>query len=268
MDHFHLIEARQLASELGISPLYIVSNTDAFCTLSDVQRRFIYNPSNENVIAFTAPVADVMFKGYLRYEWQGRGCCVVFRRSPLEMSKAESLGVLLHEIGHYVDSFDNPSRDDLDTDRAVKAFWEPKTNGNEHHSPRWLQASVHLWWRACSMGYKIPLENVVNLEQYGFNRSHLLPLMSEARQREGESIESILRSCEQPTPKRATNRSTPKRPRSSIVFLHGRLVQTTGSKTMIDGKAVSETEFQTFLKSKRKTRDAKWPVVPQLQIQF
>lgn len=183
---------KQLLAALGIDPVYVVTTTDAFRQLGELEHNFVFGHT-ESTLAFTAPVADLMFsKGYLKYEWRGRGFCCVFRRSPLTLGSTATLGVMVHEAGHYVADCNRPERDDPDFDRAGKVFWASLRTDAEMHNHRWLRATVHLWHRACRLGYEIPFSNVLKLEQYGYSRQDFAPLLDEVSQREGESIESIL----------------------------------------------------------------------------
>jgi hypothetical protein len=217
----HTLAGKRLLAQLGIEPVYVVSSTDNFRRLSEAEHQLVFGDSG--TIAFTSAAADLLFKSsYLRYDWQGRGCCIVFCQSPLFFTETETLGLMLHEAGHYVADYDRPERDDTDHGRALKAFWGSMQQSGEHHDAQWLRATIHLWHRACKLGYEIPLSNVVNLEQYGFERKHLLPLLDEAERREGEEIESILASGSQPTSapvvSQAANRGLADTPRSVSIM--------------------------------------------------
>lgn len=194
-------EGKQLLAELGISPVYVVSLTDS-SYLSDSERRYLLSCRNDDhtcgvTRAFTSPICDLLFKnGALRYDWEGRGFCCVFVEPPEFLGATETLGTMIHEAGHYLAFCDDPSRDDLDFGRAVKASWQSMKSAAEHHDRQWLRATVHLWHRATTvLGHEIPLDKTLDLEQYGFSAKDLLPLLDEASRREGEDIEAILRGA-------------------------------------------------------------------------
>ncbi|MEX2310636.1 MAG: hypothetical protein WD738_23920 [Pirellulales bacterium] len=217
MSHPYIYEGKQLLAALGIDPVYIIEPTDAFCQLSNVEHRYVWSGVGaECSIAFTSPVLDLLLSNCLRYEWQGRGCCIALCRSVLQMTASQTLGVLLHEAGHHVAAYDRPERDDDDKERALKTAWASMGKDGEAHNTQWLRATVNLWHRACKMGYEIPLDDVVTLEQYGFDRSHLLPLLDEAEQREGEPIETILGSSSTAP---ASTTSTAKRRRRQFPYV-------------------------------------------------
>ena len=213
MHHHSINEGKRLLAALDIDPLYLVDCGDVFRQFNAFEHKYLYDNGGRDIIAFYWPVLDALLSlNCLRYEWKGRGCCIVLRRSAMQATTAEVLGTLLHEAGHHVAACDRPERDDPDVSRAIKTSRENPLPESEHHNRRWLSATVHLWHRATAvLKYEIPLANVLNLEQYGYAREDLAPLLDEASQREGEPIESILRSSatakSSATPDVAANRA-------------------------------------------------------------
>jgi hypothetical protein len=256
----NVYEGKQLLNALGIDPVYVVSIDNSLCRLNDAESRLVYG-GDENILAFTCPVADLMFRKSLRYEWGGRGFCMVFRKPPVLLTAPQVLGTMIHEAGHWVADCNQPCRDDPDAGRAVETFWKTLRNESQHHDARWKRATIHLWHRACKVGCEIPLSDVLNLEQYGVSRSSLSTMLAEAERCEGQPIESILASRPTAEPQR-------KKRRSHVQFIAGRIVQTVGGRTTIDGVPVNEKAFQTFLHSDDKTRSALWPMVTRLELQY
>jgi hypothetical protein len=212
-----LAEAREMGQSLIDRPLYVVTPHSDY--LSDMERRLIFT-NCENTLAFTSPVADVLFReGALRYEWSGRGCCVAFRNSPVIFSPARLNGILVHEIGHWVACCNEPCRDNADTVQAAVQFFMTMKTEAEYHDHRWLRATVHLWHRACRMGYEIPFNDVLNLEQYGYNLHNLAPLLDEASARETEPLERILGSTTRQSKAKQRRRS-----RTQAIMLSGQCV--------------------------------------------
>lgn len=175
-------------------PVYAIDPGDLSSQLSDAEHRFVFSPGNSSTIAMTSPVADLMFAASLKYQWRGRGCCVVFRRSPLGMADRECLGVVIHEAAHWLAAADDPARDGTNHKQALASAWGSLKSQEEHHDKKWLRSLVHLWSRASVAGYKVTIANCLNLEQYRFKPSDLTPLLNEAESRRGESVEKILAS--------------------------------------------------------------------------
>ncbi|MGD9632732.1 MAG: hypothetical protein AB7G28_25120 [Pirellulales bacterium] len=197
--HHSIDEAKRLLNSLGITPIYFVTSDGAISRqLSDAQWRLGFGDGTEGMLAWTAPIADLLYQSCLRYEWAGRGCCIVLRRHPINFTTTELLGLAIHEAGHFIAWCDRPDRDDSDSERALKTFWANAQTKSQHHDRRWLRATTHLWHRACRMGHEIPFTNVLTLEQYGYGRADLTPLLSEASRRESEPIEAILRGDSAP----------------------------------------------------------------------
>jgi hypothetical protein len=239
-----LRNAHSLATGLGIRRLYLVTPGSSEY-LSEAEYRFMH-ANKEGCLAFTSPVCDLLFKNALRYQWSGRGCCVVFVRSPMLMAETQTLGMLIHELGHYVADCHKPCRDDNDHDRALKQSWSIMETEEQQHDRKWLRATVHLFHRACLMGYEIPFSNVVNLEQYGYSRSDIGPLLSEASAREREPIEQLVSSMRQKIRKTTARQ---RMPRAKPVMIGGQMVlqHSNGSiETLpgLDGKGGGQT-FKT-----------------------
>lgn len=227
-------EGKQVLAELGIDPVYTITMTDSLIAPTAAEQRYAFGESRENTVAFTSPTCDLMFsKNLLHYEWRGRGFCCVFCQPPEHMSRSRTLGVMIHEAAHWLDNFDRPERSEKDAGKALKQSWQNVRRESEHHNPRWLRALVHLWSRANAAGYEIPLSDTVNLGQYGFKPSDLLPLLKEAESRSGESIEAILAEKRKPvdqvdqfrTPSRAANESN--RPAATRPVGRRRIIQMT-----------------------------------------
>lgn len=270
-----LQDASRIAAVLNLPCLYIVHAADPLRMLSEQEHKVVAGTVDDGTIAFTSAVQDLAFKdGYLRYEWRGRGPCVVFRHAPIGMTKAEVNGILVHEVGHWIADSNQPWRDDTNSARAVETFWKTldKRNG---HGRRWLRATIHAWSRINAAGIEVPLQNtILSFEQYRYSREDLSPLLAEASSRRSEPIEKILDS---PYPgsqknsannRKSTRNNNPRRRRSSVQFTNGCIVRTTAGKTKIDGKAVSENEYRQFLRGEREGRGLSVPLVQQLQPQF
>lgn len=187
-------DCQAVAEVLGVDPLYVVSLTGGMIPLSELERNYLLLNKRSGCIAFTAPANDLAFKSHLQYEWRGRGCCITFCESPLNMTREQRIGVAIHEIAHYFDAFDNPARDDTDHGRALKASWANMKPESEQHSRRWLRSLVHAHHRVEQAGIACDFAKVVTLQQYGFTLRDCLPFVVEAEAREGEPIEAILRS--------------------------------------------------------------------------
>ncbi len=256
MNHYAINAGKELLAALGIDPVYVIDVADPFRSYTSAEWQFVYDDGDGCGIAFTAPTLDALLHQTLQYEWKGRGFCVVLQASVYSMSEAETLGVLLHEAAHYVAAYDHPERDAPDIARAAKAGWHSTQTEREAHDKQWLRATIHLWHRACRMGCEISLSDVVNLEQYGFSRRDLGPVLDEASSREGEDIETILAS-------RLPSTSAPRRkrrgPRRWSAMIAGRHVVTAGGRTTIDGREVSERAFRNFLRCGRRERDVLFP---------
>lgn len=254
-------EATEMLRKIGFQkPVYIVDVHDSSglgSNLTAAEHRYLFDPDFKYCTSFTSPIADVKFRSHLKYEWQGRGFCqVVMRYIP-----DSYLGVCLHECAHYVASYNHPERDDPDEARAI-ATARGKTS-DEWHDRQWLEAAVHLWWRACSAGYNVGFGSVVNLAQYGYERRDFAALLAEAQHRGREPIEDILRSrlVVAALPPRAVHREhrpagspapwTAKRQRAWGAIIRGCYCRTENGVTTIDGRAVSESEFQEFLRRDR-----------------
>lgn len=197
MSDFRLSAARELLAELGFEPVYLIDIVDGCgAAFTEPERQFIFSPSHDDGIACTSPVCDLMFKsGRLKYEYQGRGLCIVFRKSVLQQSLAEVLGATIHEAGHHAAAYDNPSRDDDDHVRAVQTFWTSGMCGADGgHNSRWVRATVHLWWRALCAGRSVKISDVMRTEMYGMPHEKELSdsLLPECSQRDNEDVESIL----------------------------------------------------------------------------
>jgi hypothetical protein len=192
-DNLALAEGHEMLAALGVRPAYIVTMDSTRTPFSDAEWRFV--TEQHGARGFTSPVADVILKNALRYDWQGRGCCIVLRVSPQGLSRAERLGLILHEAAHYVDDCDRPERDDVDHGRAVQTFWNGMgQRSRDPHGDRWLRALVHLWVRADAMGFPLGLGDTMDPVHHPCKPEQLLPLLAEADDRRGESIESILAS--------------------------------------------------------------------------
>ncbi|MCA9233344.1 MAG: hypothetical protein KDA57_22055 [Planctomycetales bacterium] len=259
----HQYQIKQLAATLGIAPCYIVDAGDVFGQLSGPERQLISLQQKQKIVAFTAAAADLLFKNSLQYQWQGRGCCIVFCRGLLQLSEAEALGAAIHEMGHYLAACDNSARNDTNHARAIQNGWATMRPESQHHDQRWLRATTHLWWRAGEAGHEIPFANVVNLNQYGFTASDLQPLLLEAGQRNHEPVEQILRQPaadsvpvnfpEQSTSGKITGSvdSDTGESSGSYMLIHGRVIHTHSDQTSIDGTPVSEAEFRRFSRTGR-----------------
>ena len=255
-------EATALLNHLGVAPAYIVDRTDQFRRLSDAENRLI-NFFGSDAKAFTFTVADVMFnKHYLRYDWCGRGCCIVLCTSPMLMTEPEAMGLILHEAAHWINAFDEPARDDPDMSRAVKTFWNSmkRQSHDEQHGERWRSAAMHMWHRSCKLGYEIPLTDVIAQHHCKFTPANLQPLLDEAEQHEGEPIESLLRSHSS-NPKEPTapqkSPTAPKEhptlrlkrlglPRSFSAWIDGHEVEIKYGICTVDGSEVRDEEMQAW----------------------
>jgi hypothetical protein len=190
-DNLALAEGHEMLAALGIQPAYVVTMDTTRFPFSDAEWRYVHE-HHAGARGFTSPVADVMLKNALRYDWKGRGCCIVLCVSPQGLSRVERLGLILHEAAHYVADCDQPARDDVDHVRAVQAFWGSLRSTEDPHGERWLRALVHLWVRADAMGFPLGLGDTMDPEFHPCKPEQLLPLLKEADDRAGESIESIL----------------------------------------------------------------------------
>jgi hypothetical protein len=65
---------------------------------------------------------------------------------------------------------------------------------------------------------------------------------------------------------RTAGERKPRRKRRWTQLIAGRLVETVGGTTTIDGQPVTERAFHTFMRSTRKERDLLWPMAPQMQL--
>lgn len=191
----NLYSAKRLVADLGIEPFYAIDIADEFLSLNPNEHAVVFSPSHDQVAAFTSPIADLMFRDRLRYEWRGRGFCCIYRQSVLQMTEERTLGVTIHEAGHYVEACNRQERDDTNHDRAIKAFWQNGLMGADGgHNARWIRATVHLWWRAIELGYEVHPEAVMQLDRYGWSPTseYVNTLISEATAKRTRPIEAIL----------------------------------------------------------------------------
>lgn len=184
-------ELQNLGKLLDVQPLYVLTTTDQFQRLGGKTHQTVNLYSGEGTTAFTSPVADLDHKEAIGYQWRGRGCCLVFCRSPLVMSKPEALGLAIHEMGHWLADCNRPERDDTNERRAMINSQKNLRTEREHHNNRWLRSTLHLWHRACRAGYEIPL-NCLGYKQHKITRPAFKRILAETVDREREPIESIL----------------------------------------------------------------------------
>lgn len=186
-----------LSELIAPKPLYIVSAAGGVDWPMDETERKFCNFFAANSIGFTSPINDFNFKRHsLKYQWRGRGCCVAFCSPPGLMSEREAMGVLLHEVAHWVDDFDRPERDEPDNGRAFDLWWNGLKKEGDPHGPRWFKACVNLWHRVTAgFGYELPFTAFYDPQlHWNGSREQLASLLDEASRRENEPVESILAS--------------------------------------------------------------------------
>jgi len=266
-----IADGERMLGQLGVGPpTYIVDVIHG----RDVRlSQFEEEYTDATCAAFTSPICDLLLKdGQLRYRWQGRGFCMVFVRSVYSMSRARTLGLILHEAAHWVANCDRPERDDHNHERAIRRFRKTGIDQKTCHGRRWLRASVNLWFRAVGFGYQVSIADVVDLREYDYAPKDLTPLLAEARAREREPVEQILRSpmpgkSRKRTPARApsSRRVEPlraerrrktairaKRSKLHATFVRGKLITMENGVTKIDGHKASQEEVDALFCRKRR----------------
>lgn len=244
-----------MLESLGISPAYIIDAGDPHLPpLTDEEHQYIYSGEVDeggwlvpDAYGWTNPILDVLLKpNLLKYAWKGRGFCMVLRD---RTSASKTLGTIIHEAGHYLSFYDIPGRDEPDTKKAAMDLVSATLDGRDVHGLEWLRATVHLWHRAVALGYRVPFGDTVCLEQYGYDRRDLLPLLNEAPNREHEPIERILRPVARVA--RANKKQAGKKPQvargPSILWLGGQPVRchVDGTiETFPDANGVGATRYR------------------------
>ena len=153
MSHPTIFAAKTLLRELAPDVnSYVVDIGSLHEPLSGDLHRFIFGQPSD-IAAMTGPVFDLKFKEHLRYQWQGRGCAILFKKSAIQVSRAACLGTAIHELGHFHSFANRPERDDPDEAHAIRTFKaSPSLSENEWHDGPWIRATFNLWWRALVRG--------------------------------------------------------------------------------------------------------------------
>ncbi|MEO1529815.1 MAG: hypothetical protein AAFX06_30755 [Planctomycetota bacterium] len=192
-EHPSYTTARDLCRAIGIArPIYFVDVHSQYLTPAEMA----FIQSLGSTTAVTGLCADLMLRdGALRYSWNGRGFCVIWKQSAHELTEQQVLSVVCHEAGHYFDYSRFPSRDEPNERKAKRA----RVKLRAHHGSRWVRATVHAYERARLLGFNVAADHLqLNHPSYaaGNVSAHRLidAVVPEVHERAGEPVESILKS--------------------------------------------------------------------------